>query len=239
MAKAPARRGGLGTALTDLLKLAFGFFGEVLQVLRDDRLLAFAWGVVVVLVVVLLALLTSGKTASEDYLYLFAGFIVVSIVGVFAFTVLRVHPPGAAAAGPAPLAGATKAGRRALDLLDEIDAANRRILARGRSGAEPWASLLRQTYNPVCQRCAEQRLIRETADALCGDSDLRTVCDKKWLLGEALETWRGQLQGLDAAAAEQVALELQIRRSVVQPDCTPGELDAAIRLALARAREAF
>jgi hypothetical protein len=127
------------------------------------------------------------------------------------------------------------------DQIVAIEAANTRIIERGRAHLDgPWGRMLNETYDPICRSCHEHRRDNGPADAfldvICPDTDLKAVCDRKWELGETLETYRKRLNEFVPPPAEHDELELLIRRSVTQVDRSPIELDRAVKHAIAAAR---
>jgi pimeloyl-ACP methyl ester carboxylesterase len=130
--------------------------------------------------------------------------------------------------------------QKCLMLLTQINDANAHIIARGRSGSDPWTKMLTDTYNHVCDTCYGRRLGTEPADpyfdAICREPDVTTVCEKKWKLGEALDDYRTRLNSVSPVPSEHDELELLIRRSVTQPNCTPRELETAVSQAMESAK---
>jgi len=127
------------------------------------------------------------------------------------------------------------------DQLVAIEAANTRIIERGRARPDGlWGRMLNETYNPICRSCYERRRGNRPADAfldvICPDTDLKAVCDRKWELGETLETYRKRLAEFVPPPAEHDELELLIRRSVTQEDRSPTELDGAVKQSIAAAK---
>lgn len=129
---------------------------------------------------------------------------------------------------------------KCLERMQEIRAANERVVERGAAGSGPWKAIQTDTYNRVCRIRHERRTGSpgpdDYFDVVCNDPDVIAICDKKWYLGEDLETYRNYLTRT-ASAPRHEEFELLIRRSIVQPDCTPHELKAALEFAIAKAKE--
>jgi len=241
------------TPESKFIDTVFGFFSGVLKAIAADDLLRVLWGVEVLLFSIL-ALMVFFGNISADQRFFFALIIVASVVAMFLVTNWRTsHRPAAQpttetveqaqqrsdaddghAHPPPSVVDPTlvKHAQKGLALLIEIEGANARILRRGGSGAGPWARLLSDTYNNVCRVRHERRLKTQPPDAyfdaICAEPDLETVCDRKWDLGEILEDYRKQLNRNASMPADHDALELLIRRSVTQPDCSPSELGSAL-----------
>jgi hypothetical protein len=241
MAKAPQHSAGfVGTAT--------GFFTKALETLAAHPPLAFAWAVCVLLFFVFLALISS--QAPSPALPWFGGFIVVAILALAVFT-LRLRsadpaPDSAPSASSSPTAETpvppqlAQLAKRSLALLDKIDRSNRQLIEQARAGPEPWPRLMGDAYNHICRDCQQRRLGGAAPDAyldtLCADANVKAICDNKWLLGEAMEDYRRQLDQLRPPPDDHDQLERLIRRSVTQPDCTPTELETAVRVAITEAR---
>lgn len=227
---------------------AFNFFSAVLKSIATDDFLRVLWGVEVLLFVILALMIFFGDLTGDQRFDL-ALVIIASVVLMFALTIYRTRwqlgpPPTPAqetASSPA-IAHSALVGQaqKCLTLLTEINDANARIIARGHSGSGPWAKILTDTYNRVCETCHRRRLGTESADSyfdtICAEPDVETVCVKKWELGETLDDYRRRLNGISPLPVEHDDLELLIRRSVTQSDCTPLELDAALRQAIESAK---
>ena len=133
--------------------------------------------------------------------------------------------------------------RRCIGLLEKIEAANGRLVARRK--AEPILARLYGTggVNAVCAACAQARRSGPTGDAdldrLCQDGDLKSVCDDKWVLGEEVRLLRKRLDALDPIPDLHDRFEDLVRRSVVEPERTPEELAGAVRLALEEGKVAL
>jgi hypothetical protein len=123
-----------------------------------------------------------------------------------------------------------------LDLLREIHDANERIIHRGRTGNITWSKILKDTYHHVCETCERRRLGTEPPDpyfdVICLEHDVATVCKRKWKLGETLDDYRILLNRLSKLPLDHHGLELLIRRSVTQPNCSPLELESAVSRAI-------
>ena len=144
---------------------------------------------------------------------------------------MSAHPNGS---GPA-LEGMILQARRCIGLLEKIEAANGRILARGPSDPV-FARLHRDGVNAACGACADRRRSGPTGDTgldrLCEDADLKSVCDDKWVLGEEVRILRKRLDALSPVPDPYDRFEDIVRRSVVEPERTPEQLAAAVRHAL-------
>jgi hypothetical protein len=150
---------------------------------------------------------------------------------------LRRRAPPAA---PAP-ASIEREAMRNIQLLHVIARANNRLLVRGEEGGEPWARLMSDTYDHVCRECQARRSGAGAPDAyfeaLAQDPDVRTVCDERLRLREAVVDYRRRIEELAARDPGHDALEREIRNALVIPDCTPAELHAALNGAMAMARQ--
>jgi len=230
--------------LKGFLETVFGFFTEVLKAIAGDNLLRVAWGVIVLLLVVLMFMVLFGGVGPERGFQL-ALVTVAAVLGTFVFTVSRSHVhrttngPGN---GPPPVpAEVERQARRCLGLLHSIRDANDRVLHRIRAGQGAWSRLQRDTYNRVCHECYVRRLGGVPPDTyldqVCADPDLARVCDDKWVLGEAVDDYRRCLDQAKPTPPAHDSLELLIRRSVTRPDCTPGELQEALNRAIQRAEQ--
>jgi hypothetical protein len=228
---------------------ALGFFSDVLKAIPKDTFLIVLWGVEVLLFVILALMIFFGNITGDQRFNL-ALVIIASVVLTFLVSIWKAaaqwpHPaprpesPVTSNQSPSHAALIAQA-EKCLMLLGEINGANDRIIARGRSGTEPWARMLTDTYNHVCEVRYRRRLGTEPADpyfdAIRAEPDVGTVCDKKWELGETLEDYRRQLTRLSPTPVSHDELELLIRRSVTQPNCTPAELAAALGPAIGRAK---
>jgi hypothetical protein len=227
-----------GEGKASWLRDAFDFFRRVLDTLQKHPVLSLAWGVEVLLFVILVFMVLSGAIRGERAFQLVL-FVVVAVVATLAITLSRTPTEEAPIAALPRLLQAQ--ARKCLDLLTQIDESNQRVLLRGASGADAWVRALTEDYNVVCRRCAELRHERSSSDphlgVVCADPDLRTVCDKKWLLGEALEDYRKRVaEAPPTTALDHEALEALIRRSVVQPALTARALESAVRGAISEAK---
>ncbi|HEY2048779.1 MAG TPA: hypothetical protein VGH03_05525 [Caulobacteraceae bacterium] len=129
--------------------------------------------------------------------------------------------------------------QRCHDLLEAIAGANGRILARAQAGDIVWRRVTDERYNNVCAaRGSEPRGSDPWLDAIRDDPDLKTVCDNRWLLGEAVDILRERLGRLDSIAAPYDDLERCIRQAVTGPDRSPAELAGGVDQALSLARQA-
>ena len=226
------------------LKTVFGFFTEVLKGIAGDSLLRVAWGVIVLLLVVLMFMVLFGGVGPEQGFQL-ALVVVAAVVATFVFSAWRTHPrrpDGEPARPPPPFTPEVeRQARRCLELLLGIRAANDRVLHRVQAGQGHWARLGRDTYNGVCHQCHLRRLgdapPNPYLEEVCADPDLARVCDDKWVLGEAVDDYRRCIERAGVAAPAHNDLELLIRRSVTQPECTPGELKDAVNRAIQRAEQ--
>jgi pimeloyl-ACP methyl ester carboxylesterase len=121
--------------------------------------------------------------------------------------------------------------KKCFELLKEIKAANARIIDRGHTGGT-WARILTNTYNHVCHTCYlwRQRKVPPDPyfDTICAEPDIKTVCDKKWELGEALDDYRNLVERTSPWPLAHHDLELKIRRSVTQPDWQPQDLQKVV-----------
>jgi hypothetical protein len=233
---------------SSFIAAAFKFFTSVLDPIKDDEVLRVSWGVEVLLFVILAFMIFFGGLTGDQRFDL-ALVIIVSVVSMFGFTAYRTRrqsgqPPTPAqeTANLTALAHSALAGQaqKCLSLLTQINDANARIIARGGSGSGPWAKILTDTYNRVCETCYQRRLGTGSSDpyfdTICAEPDVNTVCVKKWELGETLDDYRRRLASVSPLPVAHDELELLIRRSVTQPDCTPRELDAALRQAIESAK---
>ncbi len=228
----------------NFLKTVFGFFTEVLKAITGDNLLRVAWGVIVLLLVVLMFMVLFGGVGPERGFQL-ALVVVAAVVGTFAFIAWRTQthrPNGGPGNGPPPVPPeVAQQARRCLELLRAIRDANDRVLHRVQAGQGHWGWLQRDTYNRVCHQCHERRLGGAPPDAyldeVCADPGLAQVCDSKWVLGEAVDDYRRCIQQAGVTVPAHDALELLIRRSVTQPERTPGELKDAVSLAIQKAEQ--
>lgn len=129
-----------------------------------------------------------------------------------------------------------------VQLLNVIAHANNRLLTRGEEGGEPWARLMTDTYDHVCRECQARRSGAAAPDryfdALAKDPDVRTICDERLRLREALVDYRRRIDELAERDPGHEALEREIRNAVVIRDGTPAELHAALNSAIAMARKA-
>ena len=231
-----------------LITNAFNFFSSVLKSIATNPFLSVLWGVEVLLFVILAFMILFGSITGDQRFNL-ALVIIVSVVLTFTFSVWKSRgqwglPPDAPQVAP----GSSSAShpeliaqlQRCLMLLTQINDANARIIVRGRSGSGPWTNMLTDTYNHVCDTCHRRRLGTEPADsyfdAICAEPDVTTVCAKKWELGETLDDYRKRLKGVSPIPRDHDDLELLIRRSVTQPNCTPLELEIAVRQAIESAK---
>jgi hypothetical protein len=235
------------------LKLSYDFFGDVLKRLKDPFIVVL-WGVEVLLFSILVLMIVF-QVLSRDQNFVLVLVIIATVIGTYLVTVWRLrdtaepHAPPAVTqpigGPPAPLQPAlaptllADQARQCLTLLVELSDANRRNIQRGRGGGS-WARMQNDTYNHVCQACRERRLggVAPDAyiDALCAEPDFKAVCDKKWVLGETLDVYRRQVETARPTPGGHDDLERLIRRSITQPDCSPGELDAALSAAIERAK---
>ncbi len=241
----PTRKSPSGLSPAFFVKEMFKFFLDVLHAIGGSPFLRALWAVVVLLFLILVFVTFFGQLSPDQLFYLAlvvtAAVVVTFLVSVFMTKGSLFTPsPGAddTAAAPAKTEGAlADQARKCLALLTEIDLANTRLINRAQSGAAPWARLMGETYNNVCRTCHERGRAGgakdEYFDALCAEPDIKTVCSRKWLLGEALQDYRQSLDANPASPAQHRDLELLIRRSVVQADCTPSELAAGLAGALA------
>lgn len=229
---------------------AFGFFSRVLDAVGKDVRLGVLWGVEVILFLIL-ALMALFGNITGDQRYDLALVIIASVALVFIVT-MWLMPAGERPSGSSEARTSERSARVAHDdrlnesaqkcmvLLTEISEASGRILRRGSAGTFPWKQLQTDTYNHVCHNCYLRRHGTESPDpyfdGICAEPDIKTVCDNKWLLGEVLEDYRNRLKQLPQMPPEHDALELLIRRSVTQPDCSPAELEPALRNAIAEAK---
>jgi hypothetical protein len=242
--KRDATENGGGPSGSVFTKTVFGFFSSVLKSIAKDDLLRVLWGVEVLLFVILAFMIWFGDI-TRDQRFGLAIIITASVVGMFVFSAWRSSqgrwssPPGDQAGRPSTSARASAShpelveqARTCLQLLTEIHDANARIIRRGGSGAGPWADILRDTYNHVCDTCHRRRFGTEPPDAyfdtICAEPDVSTVCTKKWELGEALDDYRNRLNRVPSPPLDHDGLERLIRRSVTQPSWSPRELDTAI-----------
>ncbi|WP_036255688.1 hypothetical protein [Methylocapsa acidiphila] len=139
-------------------------------------------------------------------------------------------------------AAVVEQARRCEDLLKDMQAPNARILARAMGGDEVWRRVARERYNTAC-RARAARLDNPGPpdvylDAISVDADLKAVCDKRWLLGEAIDVLRLRLDRFDALAAPYDDFERCVRQAITGPDRSPAELDGAIAEALGLAQRA-
>jgi hypothetical protein len=152
-----------------------------------------------------------------------------------AFRRPSIEPPADAVS---PLA---REAQHNAQLLNVIARANNRLLARGEDGDAPWDRLMADTYDHVCRECRARRSGDAAPDAyldaLAQDPDIRTVCDEKQRLGQAVVDYRHRIDELAERDPDHEALEREIRNGVVVPDCTPAELQAALHRAIAKARK--
>lgn len=237
------------------MKTVFGFFSEVLKSIATDDFLRVLWGVEVLLFIILVFMIWFGDISAEQR-FLLALIIVASVVVTFVVSAWRLHRHGASRhAAPAgslgngrqvlpqsPTGGAPEVveqARRCLALLTEIEAANGRVIQRGLAGSGPWAKIQRDTYNEVCRTCHERRLGGQPPDnyldVICAEPDVIAVCKRKWELGEALDVYRSRLERASPALVDHDNLELLVRQSVTQPNCSPAELQDAVKRAIERA----
>lgn len=228
------------------LKAAFGFFSEVLTAIAGSDFLRVAWGVEVLLLLIL-AFMTLFGGITPDQAFSLALVIIAAMLGTFAISARWAHvnrqPPSSAgaslSAGALPDRKLAEQGLRCLALLEAIGEANERILHRGRAGTGPWVKIQTDTYNAVCRTCHQRRFGASQRDGyydvICSEPDVGTVCDRKWLLGEALDTYRKCVDRASPPPQDHDDLELLIRRSVTQPDLSPGELQIAVHHAIERA----
>jgi hypothetical protein len=239
--KRDAAENGGGPSGSVFTKTVFGFFSSVLKSIASDDLLRVAWGVEVLLFVILAFMIWFGDI-TRDQRFGLAILIIATVVFMFVFTALRSQGRSTTPEQPARSSTPARASashpelaeqaRKCLQLLTEMHDANARIIRRGGSGAGPWADILRDTYNRVCDTCHRRRLGAEPPDAyfdtICAEPDVSTVCTKKWELGEALDDYRNRLNRLSPPPLDHDGLERSIRRSVTQPNWSPAELDTAI-----------
>ena len=104
--------------------------------------------------------------------------------------------------------------QRCEQLLQKIQTANARILARTAAGEAVWQRVAKERYNNICRECAARRdnagVPDAFLDAVSADTDLREVCDNRWLLGEAVDVLRSRLDRLDEHFVG-LSLNLKIR----------------------------
>lgn len=217
-------------AINGFTKAAFSFFSDVLKEIRFDDLLRLLWGVEVLLFVILVFMSWFGDLTREQR-FVLALFIVASVVFTFVVTAWRRRPTE-----PRLI----EQVQNCLTLLTQIRDANARIIRRGRSGNGPWAKILNDTYNRVCDTCHRRRLGTEPSDAyfdvICAEADVKTVCERKWELGEALDVYRSYLNRASPLPPDHDDLERFIRQSVTQPNLSPPELETAVGQAIERAK---
>jgi hypothetical protein len=238
----------IGEISQSFLTNALNFFTSVLKSIATDDFLRVIWGVEVLLFLILAFMILFGNITGDQRFNL-ALVIIASVVFVLTLSAWRSRgqwgltpavPP--IESGPSVALQPSLIGpmQKCLVLLTQIDKANERIIDRGRSGSGPWARMLNDTYNHVCDTCHRRRLGTQPADAyfdaICPDPDLTTVCKKKWELGEALDDYRKQMTGVSPIPRDHDELEVQIRRSVTLPDWRPLELETALRAAIERAK---
>jgi hypothetical protein len=235
MAKKSEKNGAPSSA--GFIEAVFKFFSSV----RTDTVLSVLWGVEVLLFAILLLMVLFGNLSADQRFYL-ALAIVVSVVATFLISAWRmqaVQPPANADASAAERDLGDQA-TKCLALLTEIADANARNIRRGAAGAGPWGRILKDTYNNVCRTCHERRSGSAAPDryfdAVCAEIDVKTVCDSKWQLGEALEDYRNRLNRLSWPPKKHDELEVMIRRSITQPDLSPGDLQAATGPAIEAAK---
>jgi hypothetical protein len=167
--KPPAKTDGDATApsAATFFASAFGFFSEVLKAIPKDTFLIVLWGVEVLLFVILALMIFFGNITGDQRFNL-ALVIIASVVLVFLVSIWRTGTQWPHPAPPSDLsashAALTAQAQKCLTLLGEINGANNRIIARGRSGTEPWPRMLTDTYNHVCEVRYQRRLGTESAD---------------------------------------------------------------------------
>jgi hypothetical protein len=148
----------------------------------------------------------------------------------------RRAPPAAKAASPLQ-----REAMRNIQLLNVIARANNRLLARAEEGGEPWIRLMADTYDHVCRECQARRggagAPDAYFDALAQDPDVRTICDERRRLREAVVDYRRRIDELAERDPAHEALEREIRNAVVIPDGAPARLQAALNGAMALARK--
>jgi hypothetical protein len=228
----------------DFIRSAFGFFSNVLNSFSGDNTLRLLWGVEVLLFAILALMILFGDvTVNQRFSLALA--IAASVVVTFLISAWRMHgalsePQRGSAGVRGDDAEVVESGRKCLGLMTQVSDANARILRRAQTGTGPWGRLMKDTYNDVCNACYQRRLgnARPDAylDALAAEPDVDQVCKAKWLLGETLEDYRSVIQRASPPPKDHDALEKLIRRSITQPNLTPGELDAGLAVAIAQAR---
>jgi hypothetical protein len=214
---------------------AFGFFSEVLQAIQGDNVLRLAWAVEVLLFVILALMIWFGDLTGNQR-FIFALVIIASVVFMFVFSARRTHGATSADSRADIMAQAEKC----LGLLDAIGRANVRVLQRGRSEGGAWATLLADKYNRVCHVLVVRGKEGSPAvdayfDVISAEPAVHTVCQSKWLLGEALDDYRRRIESASPPPWDHDKLELLIRRSVTQPDLSPEALGTAVAAAIAHA----
>ncbi len=229
---------------SDFIGGAFGFFSSVLNSFSGDNTLRLLWGVEVLLFAILaLMILFGGVTVNQRFSLALA--IAASVVVTFLISAWRMHgawsePQRGSAGVRCDDAEVVETARKCLDLMTQISDANARILRRAQSTTGPWGRLMKDTYNDVCNACYQRRLGNAPPDAyldaLTAEPDIDQVCKAKWLLGETLEDYRSAIQRASPLPKDHDALEKLMRRSITQPNLTPGELDAGLAVAIARSR---
>jgi len=227
MAKKSEKNGAPSSA--GFIEAVFKFFSSV----KTDTVLSVLWGVEVLLFAILMLMVLFGNLSADQRFY-FALAIVVSVVATFLISAWRmqaVQPKANADASSAAEEDLADQAAKCLALLTEIRDANARNIRRGEAGNGSWGRILKDKYNNVCRTCHERRGGSAAPDpyfdAVCAEIDVKTVCDSKWQLGETLEDYRNRLNRLSWPPKKHDDLEVMIRRSITQPDLSPGELQAA------------
>jgi len=236
---------------SDFMGSAFSFFSSVLNSVSGDNILRVLWGVEVLLFAILALMILFGDV-TVDQRFSLALVIAASVVVTFLISAWRMQgvrgepqrEPAATGAASGTVADGDaeviETGRKCLDLMTQIRDANARIVRRAQFGTSPWGRLMKDTYNDVCSACYQRRLGDAPPDtyldALAAEPDFDQVCKAKWLLGETLEDYRSAIQRASPLPKDHDALEKLMRRSITQPNLTPGELDTALAAAVEQAR---
>lgn len=135
----------------------------------------------------------------------------------------------------AALQAVREAAERCFDHLRSLALANARIDTLARSGDPLWSQVAIHRYNQTCRDRGSDAAITDDAflTAIRSSTDLKAVCDTRWLLGEAVDVLRDRVGRLNTIPAPFDDFERSIRQAVTDPDRSPGELAAGIDAAIA------
>lgn len=126
-------------------------------------------------------------------------------------------------------------GRLCLDHIRAMADPNARIAGLAEAGDPVWSRVAATGYDQVCQDRRKPAGGMDDAylSTIQGSDDLKLVCDRRWLLGEAVDELCERLDRLDTIAEPYDDFERCIRKSITGTNRSPAELAAGIAQALA------